>query len=98
MKRTGFTTSFAVGMILMAFLSYFCLTPVQLDAQSRGTVIYDTNTYVVYPTNIFVSNIIAGANITITLGANGRITIASSGGGAGAPALLLESGGKLLLE
>ena len=85
-------------MTLMALLSYFSLTPGQLNAQSRGTVLYNTNTFVMYPTNMFISNVLAGANITITVGVDGRITIASSGGGGGSTALLLEDSTALLLE
>lgn len=43
----------------------------------------NTTNMAVTPTNFFSSNILAGANITLTKDAQGRLTIDSSGGGGG---------------
>ena len=62
-------------------LSIICLTLESLSfGQTRGTVQYKTNDFSISPTNLLASNILAGANITVTPDAVGRLTLAAAGG------------------
>jgi hypothetical protein len=78
----GFITRSSAATIWMAGLSCICLILAQPDlpAQTYGNLQYSRTNLWASPTNFFRSNIIAGTSITITVGANGELTISSTGG------------------
>jgi len=72
----------------MRFYLYLMLaslfSSLNVSAQSRSTVLYDTsNNKLAAPLPFFFTNILSGANITITTNGDGTITIAATGGVVG---------------
>lgn len=64
--------------LCFAFISIWLLTLTAFaQGPSRVAVMAYTNGNLITPTNFFASNLLAGANVSISIGASGKVTIAT---------------------
>lgn len=64
--------------LYFAFISIWLLTLTAFaQGPSRVAVMAYTNGNLITPTNFFASNLLAGANVSISIGASGKVTIAT---------------------